>query len=229
MEIVAQLNPRPGSLFASSEQQRYIIPDVVVEEVDGEYQVRMNDVGTPRLRISRTYMDLMRQERRGSTTRDYIREKIQSAKWLIDAIEQRRNTLYKIACEIVGIQKEFFDKGLSALQPLMMQEVADRIGMHVSTVSRALTDKYMQTPRGLFPMKYFFTGGFESADGSAESNRAVMERIQKMIDAENKKSPLSDQEIGERLKKQGIDIARRTVAKYREKLGILSSRQRKEY
>lgn len=229
LEAIALLNPKPGALYDRNEQLRYILPDVIVEEVDGEYVVRLNDSSTPRLRISRNYMELMRAEKRGSATRDYIREKIQSAKWLIDAIEQRRNTLYKIAVQIVRIQRNFWEKGVSSLKPLMMQEVADRIGMHVSTVSRALADKWMQTPRGLFPMKYFFTGGFDAPDGSSQSNRSVKNRIQKMVDVEDKKTPLSDQEIASRLKVDGIEIARRTVAKYREKIGILSSRQRKEY
>ncbi|MCH7993881.1 MAG: RNA polymerase factor sigma-54 [Planctomycetes bacterium] len=229
LEAIALLNPKPGALYDRNEQLRYILPDVIVEEVDGEYVVRLNDSSTPRLRISRNYMELMRAEKRGSATRDYIREKIQSAKWLIDAIEQRRNTLYKIAVQIVRIQRNFWEKGVSSLKPLMMQEVADRIGMHVSTVSRALADKWMQTPRGLFPMKYFFTGGFDAPDGSSQSNRSVKNRIQKMVDTEDKKTPLSDQEIASRLKVDGIEIARRTVAKYREKIGILSSRQRKEY
>lgn len=155
--------------------------------------------------------------------------KLGSAVWLMESVIQRRNTLNRIAQQIVDIQRPFFEHGPSHLKPLMMQEVAERIGMHVSTVSRALAGKYMQTPQGLFPMKYFFTGGFSTADGESESNRAIMLKIQDMVKGESKDNPLSDQEIVERLKSENIDIARRTVAKYREKLNIPSSRQRRAY
>jgi RNA polymerase sigma-54 factor len=155
--------------------------------------------------------------------------KLGSAVWLMESVIQRRNTLYRITQQIVDIQKDFFEHGASHLKPLMMQEVAERIGMHVSTVSRALAGKYMQTPQGLFAMKYFFTGGFATQDGEAESNRAIMLKISEMVKGEDKRNPLSDQEIVQRLQADGVDIARRTVAKYREKLSIPSSRQRKEY
>ena len=202
---------------------------MVIEEVGGEFYLRMNDGHLPRLRVSALYRQILQNQKRGSRERDYIREKLQSAKWLIESIQQRRNTLYKIAIRIVEIQKEFLREGISRLKPLKMQEVADQIGMHVSTVGRALTDKYIDTPQGVFPMKFFFTGGFESADGGAESNKSIMNRIQHMIDAEDKRNPLSDQVIVKRLREQSIDIARRTVAKYREKLNIPSSRRRKQF
>jgi RNA polymerase sigma-54 factor len=227
-EFIARLNPKPGSTFSAA-PRHYIVPDVIVEEIGGEYFVRMNDGRLPRLRVSGLYRQLLASEERGSRTRDYIREKIQAARWLIDSIEQRRRTIYRIACEIVDIQKEFLREGISRLKPLKMQEIADRIGMHVSTVGRAIADKYIDTPQGVFPMKFFFAGGFESAGGEAESNKAIMDRIRQMIDGEDKRSPLSDQEIVERLREQGIDIARRTVAKYREKLNVASSRQRKQF
>ena len=174
----------------------------------------------------------------------FLREKMQAGKWLIDSIAMRRNTVQKIATEIVKAQRGFLEKGVSELKPLMMQEVADIIGMHVSTVSRATADKYVDTPQGIFPMRYFFTGGYRTRapegqvpegsdrtweEGDAVSNRSVMNRISEMIAEEDKKKPLSDSVIGRRLEAEGLNIARRTVAKYREKLAIPASRQRKQY
>jgi len=240
---VGRLNPRPGAQFSRKSAQ-FIVPDVAVEEIDGEYVVRMNDSRVPRMRISPSYRELLRQAKRGSTTRSYLRQKFQSAQWLVGAIEQRRNTLQRIANEIVTLQRDFFERGPMALKPLMMQEIADRIGMHVSTVSRAIAEKYMQTPRGLFPLRSFFTTGFSRApaaggagaagergpsESEAVSNRTVMLTIEEMVRSEEKKKPLSDQEIATRLLEKGLEVARRTVAKYREKLGIPSSRRRREY
>jgi len=228
LEKIRHLSLRPGLMYSRSEA-RYIIPDVTVEEVDGEFVVTMNDYHTPRLRISNAYREMLTGAKRGSEEGRFIREKIQSAKWLIDAIEQRRSTVEKIARRIVAIQRPFMVDGVAQLKPLMMQEVADQIGMHVSTVSRAIHDKYMDTPQGTFAMRYFFTGGFESADGSEESSKSVMSRIKEMVDAEDPKKPLSDKQIMEKLEVSGISIARRTVAKYRDRLAIPSSRQRKKY
>jgi RNA polymerase sigma-54 factor len=207
-----------------------VVSDVTLEDVDGQYVVKMND-SLPRIRISHLYREMLKTEKRGSPAREYLREKLQSAKWLIDSIAQRRSTLLRIAQEIVKEQREFLEHGVSHLKPLMMQDVAATIGMHVSTVSRAIAEKYMDTPQGLFPMRYFFTGGYKSAapDGDAVSNKTVMNRIAGMVKAEDRKKPLSDAEIATRLRGDGIDIARRTVAKYREKLEIPGSRQRKQY
>lgn len=228
---IAHLKPRPGQDFAPRPAQ-YVLPDVVIEEQDGEYVLRMND-SLPQLRVSTVYRDLLKRQKRGSPTREYLREKMQSAKWLIDSIAQRRNTLEKIAVEIVKAQRGFLEHGVSHLKPLMMQNVAATIGMHVSTVSRAIAGKYVDTPQGPFPMRYFFTGGYTAAraagDAEEVSNKAVMDRISKMITEENKKKPLSDAQIVKMLRAEGLDIARRTVAKYREKLAIPASRQRKEY
>lgn len=225
---IAHLNPKPGRAFGGRRPQ-YVVPDVVVDEIEGEFLVRINEHFLPALRISQDSLNMLKREPKDSAVREYIMGKLGSAVWLMESVLQRRNTLERIAQQIVDIQKPFFEHGPTHLKPLMMQEVAERIGMHVSTVSRALSGKYMQTPQGLFPMKYFFTGGFSTADGESESNRAIMLKIQEMVKHEDKKSPLSDQEIVERLMAENINIARRTVAKYREKLNIPSSRQRKEY
>jgi len=227
---IAHLKPRPGQDFAPRPAQ-YVVPDVVIEEQDGEYLLRMND-SLPQLRVSSLYRELLKKQKRGTPARDYLREKMQSAKWLIDSIAQRRNTLQKIAVEIVKAQRGFLEHGVSHLKPLMMQDVAATIGMHVSTVSRAIAEKYIDTPQGQFPMRYFFTGGYKTAgggDGSEVSNKSVMNRISEIIDKEDKKSPLSDAQIVKMLRGEGLDIARRTVAKYREKLSIPASRQRKAY
>jgi len=225
---IAHLNPKPGRGFGGARPQ-YVVPDVHVEEIDNQFVIRINEHFLPTLRISGDSLQLLKKEAKDAAVREYIMGKLGSAVWLMESVIQRRNTLYRITQQIVDIQKEFFEHGPSHLKPLMMQEVAERIGMHVSTVSRALAGKYMQTPQGLFPMKYFFTGGFATQDGEAESNRAIMLKISEMVKGEDKHNPLSDQEIVARLQSDGVDIARRTVAKYREKLNIPSSRQRKEY
>lgn len=225
---IAHLNPKPGRGFGGQRPQ-YVVPDVNVEEVDGDYIIKINEHYLPTLRISADSLQLLKKEAKDPTVRDYIMGKLGSAVWLMESVIQRRNTLYRITQQIVDIQKDFFEHGPSHLKPLMMQEVAERIGMHVSTVSRALAGKYIQTPQGLFPMKYFFTGGFSNADGESESNRSIMLKIAEMCKGEDKRNPLSDQEIVAKLQAEGVDIARRTVAKYREKLNIPSSRQRKEY
>lgn len=225
---ITHLNPKPGRGFGGGRPQ-YVVPDVCVDEIDGQYVIRINEHFLPSLRISSDSLRLLKKEAQDPEVRDYVIGKLGSAVWLLESVIQRRHTLYRITQQIVDIQKEFFEHGPSRLKPLMMQEVAERIGMHVSTVSRALAGKYIQTPQGLFPMRYFFAGGFKSGEGEEESNRAIMLKIAEMAKNENKASPLSDQEIVEILAKDGVDIARRTVAKYREKLNIPSSRQRKTY
>jgi RNA polymerase sigma-54 factor len=228
IEVIATMNPRPGVLFGSG-TAHYVRPDLVVEEVGDRYEVRLNDWGLPRLRVSPTYLEMLRERRKDKQLREYIQEKMRSARWLIEAINQRKSTLLRIAKEVVELQHEFVDKGVQHLKPLPMQEVADRLSVHVSTVSRAMTDKYIQTPQGVFPLRYFIVGGYRTADGDAESAPAVMSRIKAMVDAEDTSGPLTDQQIVERLREVGLDIARRTVAKYRGRLGIAGSRQRKKY
>jgi RNA polymerase sigma-54 factor len=228
--MIAHLTPRPGREF-EPRPPRYIVPDVIIEERDGEYEIRMNDGRMPPLRISSLYRSMLRKEKRGSPAKTYLRDNMQKAKWLIDSIQQRRNTLVRISGEIVKAQRGFLEHGVSHLKPLMMQDVAADIGMHVSTVSRAISGKYTDTPQGIFPMRYFFTSGYRtgSMEGDSVSNKTVMSRIAELVRDEDKKKPLSDARIVEILHAENVDIARRTVAKYREKSSIPASRQRKEY
>jgi RNA polymerase sigma-54 factor len=228
IEIIATMNPRPGALFGSA-TMHYVHPDLVVDDIDGRMEVQLNDWGLPRLRVSQSYIDMLRERRKDKQLREYIQEKLRSARWLIEAINQRKSTLLRIAKEVVELQREFVEKGVHHLKPLPMQEVADRLGLHVSTVSRAMTDKYIQTPQGVYPLRFFIVGGYRTADGDAESAPAVMARIKEMVDAEDSSSPLTDQQIVEHLRSAGLDVARRTVAKYRDRLGIAGSRQRKKY
>ena len=227
-EFISHLNPRPGLAF-SAEVPPYVIPDIVVEYVEGAYEVRLQDDRLPRVYVNTAYNRLLRDQRTSDSAKDYIRKKIQAARWLIDSIEQRRNTLYKISKAVVDIQLNFLEKGISALVPLKMQTIAQVTDVHVSTVCRAISDKYMQTPLGIFPMKFFFTGGTRTTDGHMRSRKSVKEIVKRVIDEENKRNPLSDDEIAARLQAEGIDIARRTVTKYRKAMNAPSSRQRREY
>lgn len=225
---VCLLNPAPGRIY-DNEIVPVIVPDVHVELVDDTYEVRLDDHALPRVRISPEYRQIMVGEQSGSETRQFLQKKMESARWLIDAIQQRRRTILKVGRETVAAQKEFLDKGLSHLHPLRMQDVADAIGMHVATVSRAIRHKYIQTPRGLLPMRFFFTGGTRSADGDMQTWDAVKQKIREVIENEDKQEPLSDEEIVKTLSKGGINIARRTVTKYRKTLNIPTSRQRRRY
>jgi RNA polymerase sigma-54 factor len=226
---ICSLHPAPGRLY-DTEMIPYVVPDVLVGILDGEYVVALDDTNIPRLRVSQMYRDMLKESERNSDAREYLRKKIESARWLIDSIEQRRSTLLKVSREIVRAQRSFFDEGISALRPLKMQEVADATSMHVATVSRAVRHKYMQTPRGIFPMKFFFTGGMASGDGEVQAWDSVKQRIKEIVDAEDKAHPLSDDDITERLHADGnVAIARRTVTKYRKALDLPSSRQRRKY
>ncbi|ODS31100.1 MAG: RNA polymerase sigma-54 factor RpoN [Candidatus Scalindua rubra] len=227
-DFIKTLNPKPGSIF-SNEQIPYVVPEVMVECVDGKYEVTLvGDNNLPRIYISSFYKDVLNGRGYDLQTRRYIRKKIESAKWLIDAIEQRKSTLYKVAVRIVEMQEKFLEEGTLALRTLKMQDVADAVGIHVSTVSRAIARKYIQTPKGIFEMKFFFTGGFKNADGNMESWAATRQKLAKIITEENKSNPLSDEEIAAKLREMGGDIARRTVTKYRRSMKIPSSRRRKE-
>lgn len=228
IELVLTLNPKPGALYDTTEPA-YILPDVIVEERNGEYEVRLEETGMPRLIISPFYRNLLRRDGGNPQTRDYVRKKIQAARWLIDSIEQRRNTLLRVARATVDSQREFMIRGVAVLKPLRMQDIARRVGVHVSTVSRAIADKYMQTPQGIFEMKYFFTGGTPRGDGDMASWNSVKQRIRQLIEVEDKRSPLSDEEIASRLTARSIDVSRRTVTKYRKAMGIPSSRRRRIY
>tara|TARA_R110002072_G_scaffold4458_1_gene31169 strand:- start:845 stop:2314 length:1470 start_codon:yes stop_codon:yes gene_type:complete len=226
--FIRTLNPKPGRVFSNT-QIHYVIPDVVVDDIDGRYEVRVEDAYIPRIHVSKHYQEMLRAGADDPKVRTYIRRKIDAAKGLMKAIEQRKSTLSRIAQEIVEYQQPFFEKGIDALRPFKMQYVADRVGVHVSTVSRAIAGKYMQTPRGIFALKFFFTGGTTRADGEEKSIVAVRQKVKDIVAKEDKNSPLSDEEIATRLKVDGLDIARRTVTKYRKQLGIPSSRQRRKY
>jgi RNA polymerase sigma-54 factor len=228
VQFVRTLNPKPGRLF-SPQPVHYVIPDVVVENVDGRWEVRIEDSYIPRIHISKHYQEMLKTAADDPKVRAYVKKKIDHAKWLMESIEQRKTTLSRIAQEIVDYQVPFLDKGIDALRPLKMQYIADKVGVHVSTVSRAIAEKYMQTPRGIFPLKFFFTGGTTRADGEEKSILAVKQKVKDILEKEDKSNPLSDEEIAAALKKEGLDVARRTVTKYRKQLHIPSSRQRRKF
>ncbi len=225
---IAQLDPRPGAIFAEA-PQNYVLPDVTVEKINGTYQVILNGEQIPHLRISNTYKDIMAQDGNGNEVKDYIRDKIRSGKFLIKSIHQRQQTISNIAHEIVKRQRDFFDKGSAFLKPMTMVQIADAVGVHETTVSRAISGKYMSTSQGVFEMKYFFTPGYQTATGESMSNTSVKEAILDLVKNEEGNAPLSDKEIVEILSKRGIPIARRTVAKYRTELNILPSNMRRRY
>ena len=226
--FISTLDPQPGRAYGS-DLNPYIAPDVYVQQVGDEYVVLMNDREIPHLRISNTYKDLLAQRDGSSEVRSYVREKIRAGKFIIKSIHQRQQTIRNISEEIVRLQKDFFDHGPSALKPLTMAEVAKLIGVHETTVSRAIANKYMQMPHGLFEMKYFFTSGYQTATGESLSSTSVKKAISEIITKESSSKPLSDQEILKALKDRGIPIARRTVAKYREEMNILPSHLRKKF
>jgi RNA polymerase sigma-54 factor len=226
---IARLNPRPGQVFAAA-PQNYVLPDVIVEKVDGEYQISFNNEQIPHLRISNLYKDIIASgDAQSSDTKDYIRDKIRSGKFLIRSIHQRQQTIMNIAQQIVSRQRDFLEHGPSHLKPMTMAEVAEVVGVHETTVSRAVSGKYMATPQGVFDMKYFFTGGYQTATGESLSNISVKQTILDLVKHEGGSAPLSDHEIVEILSERGIPIARRTVAKYRSELSILPSHMRRKY
>jgi RNA polymerase sigma-54 factor len=224
---LARLDPKPGLRFLPSDDE-YVVPDLVVEKIDGEYRVFLNDQGMPRLRISKVYQELAGDKKQFTgETREFITEKLNGATWLIQAIEQRRQTMLKVMRFIVDRQRDFFEKGIEHLHPLTLREVADVVSMHESTVSRVTNQKYVQTPRGVYPLKFFFSSSLETTSGEDASARAVRAQIQKLVGDEFPASPLTDAQIVNALRDRGVRIARRTVAKYRDQLGILPARMRK--
>ena len=229
IDQLRRLNPRPGARF-SAENAQFVVPDLIVEpDEHGTYQVRLQDEHTPQLSISRLYQKLLKNKQNDPATREYIQKKIQSARWLIESIEQRRNTLLKVARAIIEHQKDFLDKGPESIEPLKMQQIADRVHVHVTTVSRAVDDKWVQTPRGIFPLKRFFGGGTTTTDGEEVAWDTIKQKLLEIIAKEDKSSPLSDEEIVDELGRHGFPVARRTVTKYRKALRIPSSRQRKQF
>ncbi|MGE4160075.1 MAG: RNA polymerase factor sigma-54 [Planctomycetota bacterium] len=222
-------NPKPGLLFGHSEATK-VMPDVIVDEDEnGQFVVRMENAQIPELVISKDYSQMLEKKSADAGTVGYIKGKVDSARWLIDAIQQRQNTIHRIASEIVRVQDEFLRQGVEKLKCLRMQEIADAVGVHVSTVSRAISGKFIQCPQGIFPIKYFFTGGSATEDGGSESHRAVQNKVRELVSKEDKANPLSDDEIVRLMKEQGVTLARRTVAKYRKVLDIPPARLRKSF
>jgi RNA polymerase sigma-54 factor len=228
LENIARLEPRPGRAYLVDNNQ-YILPEVFVSRSGDDYVVSTNNEHIPHLRISNAYKDLMSQGGNTSEVRNYIREKIRAGKFLIKSLHQRQQTILNIAREIVNRQRDFMERGVSALKPLTMVQIAEVVGVHETTVSRAVSGKYMQTPQGVFEMKYFFTAGIQTANGDGMSNTSVKDMIEEIFKNENTAKPLSDQEVVRMLQSKGIVIARRTVAKYRTELNILPSNLRKVY
>lgn len=231
VHIISNMDPKPGRIY-NDEKDQYIVPDVFVIKVGDEYKIIINEDGLPRLRISNFYKEILGGvggHEKGDNCKDYIKERLQSATWLIKSIQQRQKTIYKVTESIVKFQREFFDKGIHYLKPMILRDVADDVQMHESTISRVTTNKYMHSPRGIFELKYFFNSSISMASGDVIASKSVQDEIKKIIGSENKQKPYSDNEIVDILESAGITIARRTVAKYRDILGILPSSKRKKY
>jgi RNA polymerase sigma-54 factor len=224
---LARFDPKPGLKY-SDRSDGYIIPDLIVEKIGDRYHVFLNDTGMPRLRLSRAYQEVARDKKKlTQENREFIAAKMNSANWMIQAIEQRRQTMLKVMNFIVDRQRDYFEKGIEYLKPLTLREVAEVINMHESTVSRVTNEKYVQTPRGVLPLKFFFSSALATASGEDASARSIRAKLEKMVADENPSKPLTDQQIVHLFQEQGIQIARRTVAKYRDQLGILPARMRK--
>jgi len=224
---IAKLDPKPGLQYGSRDEN-YIIPDLIVEKIDDRYHVFLNDANLPRLKLSRAYQEIARDKKKfDGENKEFISNKLNSANWMIQAIEQRRQTMLKVMNYIVERQREFFEKGIQYLKPLTLREVAEVINMHESTVSRVTNEKFVQTPRGVLPLKFFFSSGLATSDGEDVSARGIKAQLQKLVQEEDPKRPLTDQAIVNILRESGVQIARRTVAKYRDQLGVLSARMRK--
>ncbi len=228
IEEIGALDPAPGRRFAD-DSNRVVVPDVTVEKDDDEWRILLNNDYIPRLRISGTYREMIAKGTLTKQERDYLRERMRSGKFLINSIEQRQQTIERITREILNVQLEFFEHGVSRLRPLTMTQIADVVGVHETTVSRAIANKFIKTPHGVFEFKFFFTPGYQAQSGNAVSNTSVKEMIHNLVEGEDRSQPLSDQEIVAKLQDKGIKIARRTVAKYREELGLLPSNLRREY
>ena len=228
-QIIFDMDPKPGRIFISQDTH-FITPDVYVYKVADEYVVSLNEDGLPRLRVSNLYRNILKGRKKDDKgTQEYIQDKLRSAVWLIKSIHQRQRTIYKVTESIVRNQVDFFEKGPAFIKPMILKDIADDIEMHESTVSRVTTNKYVHTPRGIFELKYFFNSGINKTDGVAVASASVKLKVKTLVDEENPQSPLSDQKIVEILKKDGIKIARRTVAKYRDALKILPSSKRKKF
>jgi RNA polymerase sigma-54 factor len=221
------LDHKPGLRYSAA-SDNYIIPDLVIDRIDGEYHVFLNDGNLPRLKLSRVYQEIARDKKQfDGESKDFIASKLNSANWMIQALEQRRQTVLKVMHYIVDRQRDFFERGVQYLHPLTLREVAEAVGMHESTVSRVTNEKFVQTPRGVLPLKFFFSSGLSTTDGDDVSARGIKDQIEKLVSGEDTRNPLTDQAIVEILLQSGVQIARRTVAKYRDQLGVLPARMRK--
>ena len=228
-DIITSLEPKPGSSFFCGVECRYVVPDVFIEKIDGEYVIIINDSYGPRLMINKYYKKIVNNADKSSDVMKFVNEKLSSALWLIKSIEQRKNTLYKVVEAIVDYQKDFFEKGDKFLRTMTLKNIADVVDVHESTVSRAISGKYAETPRGIFEIKYFFKSGIENHRGDEISSESIKKMIKSIIDEEDSKKPISDKSIAELLENKGFVISRRTVAKYRDDMGIPASSRRRRY
>lgn len=228
-DCIKNLEPKPGRAFENSESTRYIVPDVIVEKIGGEYVVFVNDSYSTRLSVSSYYKNVLEHESKESQASQYINHKLSSAMWMIKSIEHRRNTLFKVVTEIMKYQSEFLDSGIIYMKSMTLKDISEQIGVHESTVSRAISGKYVQTPRGTYELKFFFKSGVDNDEGNTISSESVKKKIGKLISGEDQSHPVSDQELSEILCRDGVHISRRTVAKYRDEMGIASSSKRKRY
>jgi RNA polymerase sigma-54 factor len=228
-DVIKALEPKPGRQFSSSAETKYIVPDVTVEKIDGEYVVTVNENSTPRLTVSPYYRRMLHEADKESQISKFLSGRLNSALWLIKSIEQRRQTIYNVVSAIVARQMDFFERGHKYLKTLTLKQIADEVGIHESTVSRSVNGKYLQSPRGVFEIKYFFTSGVSSDSGEGIASGSIKTFIREIIDAEDPSAPLSDQAIAEMLSEKGIEISRRTVAKYRDEINLPSSSRRKRY
>ena len=228
-DVIRTLEPKPGRQFASQMETKYVIPDVIVEKIDNEYVVIINESSTPHLTISSYYRSLLGKAEKDQQLADYLSERVSSANWLIKSIEQRKQTIYNVVSAVVKYQKDFFDLGSKHLRTLTLKDIAEELGIHESTVSRSISGKYLQCPRGVYEIKYFFSAGVSDDVGEGVSSNSIKEFIKEIVEGEDRHKPYSDQAMVSILKDKGFNISRRTVAKYRDELGILSSSKRKRY
>lgn len=229
VNVITQMEPKPGRQFSSDEPQ-YITPDIYVHKTEDGFAIVINDDGLPKLKVNTFYKQAITRDKDvGGNARNYIQDKLRSAAWLIRSIHQRQKTIYKVMESILKYQHDFFDKGIAHLKPMVLRDVAEDIGMHESTISRVTTNKYAYTPQGIFELKYFFNSSIKRVHGEAIASASVQEKIRRLIESEDARRPYSDSKMADLLKAQNIDIARRTVAKYREMMGVLPSSKRKRY
>ena len=229
VDIIRTLEPKPGREYISSSGTRYIVPDVFVDKIEGEYVVRTNEGSVPQLSVSSYYSSLLNKAEGDEELSSYLSDRINSAVWLIKSINQRKQTIYNVVSEVVKYQEDFFEKGTKYMKPMTLRVIADRLGVHESTVSRSINGKYMQSPLGVFEIRHFFSSGVQGDGGDDISSSSVKEFIKELVDAEDPAKPLSDQEMVGLLKEKGINISRRTIAKYRDEIGIPSSSRRRRY